>query len=66
MADLALVEAESTQPTTVTGLGPVIDALDMWGEVLKVHGLMNWVGSQAVRVSPRAMMRAMAATLNKP
>ncbi len=38
----------------------------MGGEVLKVHGFMNWVGSQAVRFGPRAVVRAMAASLNKP
>ena len=37
----------------------------MNGEVLKVHGLMNWVGTQALRVSPRAVVRAVAAGLNK-
>ncbi len=38
----------------------------MNGEVLKVHGLMNWVGTQALRLSPRGVVRAMAAGLNKP
>ena len=36
----------------------------MEGEVLAVHGLLNWVSMQAVRVSPRAVLRSIAAALN--
>ncbi len=38
----------------------------MNGEVVAVHGFLNWVASEAVRVSPRAVLRAVAASLNKP
>lgn len=34
------------------------------GEVLSVHGLLNWVAMQSVRVSPRAVLRSIAAALN--
>ena len=34
------------------------------GEVLSVHGLLNWVGMQALRVSPRAVVRGFIAALN--
>ena len=37
----------------------------MGGEVVAGHGFMNWVGVQAVRLSPRAVIRAVAASLNK-
>ena len=36
----------------------------MQGEVLSVHGLLNWVAMQSVRVSPRAVLRSIAAALN--
>ena len=36
----------------------------MQGEVLSVHGLLNWVTTQAVRVSPRAALRSIVAALN--
>lgn len=36
----------------------------MQGEVLSVHGLLNWVATQSVRLSPRAMVRRIAAALN--
>jgi uncharacterized protein len=36
----------------------------MQGEVLSVHGLLNWVAMQSVRISPRAMVRSIAASLN--
>ncbi len=36
----------------------------MRGEVLAVHGLLNWVAMQSVRFSPRAVVRAIAASLN--
>ena len=34
------------------------------GEVLSVHGLLKWVGMQALRVSPRAVVRGFIAALN--
>ena len=34
------------------------------GEVLSVHGLMNWVAVQSVRVSPRAVLRKVVAAIN--
>ncbi|MFT3711178.1 MAG: SDR family oxidoreductase [Archangium sp.] len=34
------------------------------GEVLSVHGLVNWLGFQGLRVSPRAMIRNMVAAIN--
>lgn len=36
----------------------------MQGEVLVVHGLLNWFATQAVRFGPRAVVRAMAAAVN--
>jgi short-subunit dehydrogenase len=36
----------------------------MEGEVLSIHGLLNWVSAQAVRLSPRAAMRNIVAALN--
>ena len=36
----------------------------MQGEVLSVHGLLNWVAAQSVRFSPRAVVRSLAAALN--
>jgi short-subunit dehydrogenase len=36
----------------------------MEGEVLAVHGLMNWLGFQGLRVSPRAVIRNMVAAIN--
>jgi short-subunit dehydrogenase len=38
----------------------------MQGEVLSVHGLLNWLGMQSGRLSPRAVMRSIAATFNSP
>ncbi len=38
----------------------------MRGDVLGVHGVLNWVMAEAVRFSPRAVVRAIAATLNSP
>ncbi len=38
----------------------------MQGEVLSVHGLLNWVAMQSVRFSPRAVVRSLAAALNTP
>jgi len=37
----------------------------MKGQVLAIHGTMNWIGVQAVRFSPRAMVRAIAANINR-
>lgn len=34
------------------------------GEVLAVHGLMNWLAMEALRVSPRAAVRSITASLN--
>jgi short-subunit dehydrogenase len=36
----------------------------MEGEVLSVHGLLNWVAMQSVRLSPRAAIRSITAALN--
>jgi uncharacterized protein len=36
----------------------------MQGEVLSVHGLLNWVAMQSVRFSPRAAIRSITAALN--
>lgn len=36
----------------------------MQGEVLSVHGLLNWVSMQSVRLSPRAVVRSITAALN--
>lgn len=46
-------------------------ALHAWramkaGKPLAVHGAMNKIGAFGVRLSPRAMVRALAASLNKP
>jgi hypothetical protein len=37
----------------------------MKGQVLSVHGALNWIGMEALRLSPRAVTRTVAATLNK-
>jgi short-subunit dehydrogenase len=38
----------------------------MWqGRVLVVHGFMNWLGTELLRVSPRALVRALVAMLNR-
>jgi len=37
----------------------------MRGRVLAIHGLLNWVGTVGVRFSPRAAVRALAASLNQ-
>jgi hypothetical protein len=36
----------------------------MRGDVLTVHGALNWLVAQSVRLSPRAAVRAIAAALN--
>lgn len=36
----------------------------MQGEVVAVHGLLNWVAAQSVRFSPRALLRSVTAALN--
>ncbi|MDP2270168.1 MAG: SDR family oxidoreductase [Archangium sp.] len=36
----------------------------MQGEVLSVHGLLNWVSMQSLRLSPRAVVRSITAALN--
>lgn len=36
----------------------------MQGEVLSVHGLLNWVSMQSLRISPRSVVRSIAAALN--
>jgi hypothetical protein len=38
----------------------------MEGEVLSVHGAVNWLAAQSVRFSPRSVVRAIAAALNSP
>ncbi len=37
----------------------------MQGKVLAVHGMLNWLGMQSVRIGPRATVRALAANLNQ-
>lgn len=37
----------------------------MKGRVLAIHGVLNWVGMQALRFSPRSAVRAVAANLNQ-
>ena len=37
----------------------------MNGEVLAIHGALNWIGMQSLRVAPRALMRSVVAGLNK-
>lgn len=36
------------------------------GDVVAVHGLFNWLRAQSVRLAPRAVARAVAASLNLP
>ncbi len=36
----------------------------MQGEVVSVHGLLNWITTQALRISPRTVARSIAAALN--
>lgn len=38
----------------------------MKGEVLSVHGALNKIGVQGLRVSPRSLIRSIAAGLNRP
>ena len=38
----------------------------MKGQLLSVHGTLNWLGMQGLRFSPRSLVRSLAATLNKP
>lgn len=38
----------------------------MKGDVLSIHGTLNWLGMQSLRVSPRSVVRSVAASLNKP
>jgi len=38
----------------------------MQGEVLSVHGLLNYLAMQSVRFSPRAVVRSLTAALNSP
>ena len=38
----------------------------MQGEVLSIHGPLNWVSAQLVRFSPRAVVRSITAALNSP
>jgi uncharacterized protein len=37
----------------------------MKGQILSIHGALNWIGMQSVRFSPRALVRSIAASLNK-
>lgn len=34
------------------------------GEVVSIHGVMNWLAVEAVRFAPRALIRSISATLN--
>lgn len=36
----------------------------MQGEVLAVHGFLNWVAAQSIRLSPRSVVRALTAAIN--
>lgn len=36
----------------------------MQGEVLSVHGLLNWISMQSVRFGPRAVVRSITAAMN--
>lgn len=38
----------------------------MRGEVLTVHGVLNWIGAEALRFAPRSLVRSIAASLNRP
>lgn len=38
----------------------------MKGQVLSVHGALNWIGMQGLRIAPRAVTRSIAASMNKP
>lgn len=37
----------------------------MKGEIISVHGVMNWIGWQGLRFTPRSVVRSIAAGLNK-
>jgi short-subunit dehydrogenase len=38
----------------------------MKGRVLSIHGALNWLGMESLRFAPRAVVRSVAASLNKP
>jgi uncharacterized protein len=38
----------------------------MKGQLLSIHGTLNWVAMEALRFSPRSMIRSLTASLNKP
>ncbi len=38
----------------------------MKGQVLAIHGTLNWMVMEAVRFAPRSLARAIASSLNKP
>jgi len=38
----------------------------MSGDVIAVHGALNWIAWQSLRVSPRSVVRSIAAGLNRP
>ena len=38
----------------------------MQGEVVAIHGWMNWLAAQSVRFSPRAVLRNVVAAVNSP
>lgn len=38
----------------------------MKGRVLAIHGVLNWLGMESVRLSPRSLVRTIAASLNRP
>lgn len=37
----------------------------MRGETLSIHGVTNWIGMEALRVTPRALVRSIAGRLNR-
>jgi hypothetical protein len=37
----------------------------MKGHVLAVHGTLNWIGMQSLRLSPRSIVRSVAASMNR-
>ena len=37
----------------------------MKGQILSIHGALNWIGMQSVRFAPRAVLRSVVAGLNR-
>jgi uncharacterized protein len=56
------------QPGVAKAEDVALDAYEAMndGQVLAVHGVMNWIAMQSVRFSPRAVARSLAAMLNRP